>query len=100
MADERDIDPGKLSQEQKAAVQELHNIAAKIMEDSEVDDEEISFISDWLERHAAHRDTWPISTLYALLGSIMEDGKVDQSERLQLMSVFTGLAIFADKKPE
>jgi hypothetical protein len=79
-------------------VQELHNIAAHIMEDSEVDDDEIAFISEWLERNAQHRDTWPLSTLFTLLETIKEDGKVDPSERLQLMSVFTGLAIFAEKK--
>jgi hypothetical protein len=88
---------GDLTQEQRARVQELHNIAARIVEDCEVDDDEIAFISDWLERNKAHRETWPISTLFTLLESITEDGKVDQSERLQLMSVFTGLAIFAEK---
>lgn len=95
---DRDIDPGKLSEEQRACVQELHNIAAHIMEDSEVDDDEIAFISEWLERNKQHRDTWPLSTLFSLLQSITEDGIVDSSERLQLMSVFTGLAIFAEKK--
>jgi len=99
MANEADSD-SKLSPEQKACVQELHNIAARIVEDCEVDDDEIAFISGWLERHTKHKDTWPISTLFALLQSIMEDGKVDQSERLQLMSVFSGLAIFAEKKSE
>jgi hypothetical protein len=88
----------ELTEEQKACVQELHNIAARIVEDCEVDDDEVAFISDWLDRHAAHRDTWPISTLFTLLETIKEDGKVDQSERLQLMSVFSGLAIFAEKK--
>lgn len=99
MAHETDgIDAAKLTPEQRASVQELHNIAARIVEDSEVDDEEIAFISDWLERNKQHKDTWPISTLIALLESITEDGKVDSSERLQLMSVFSGLAIFAEKE--
>jgi hypothetical protein len=87
-----------LTADEQAAVQELHNVAAHIMEDCEVDDDEITFISEWLERNAAHRKTWPISTLFNLLEQVMEDGKVDESERLQLMSVFSGLAIFSEKK--
>ena len=78
-------------------MQELHNIAAHIVEDCEVDDDEIKFIGEWLERNAEHRKKWPISTLFILLEQIQEDGKVDESERLQLMSVFSGLAIFAEK---
>jgi len=87
-----------LTAEEQACVQELSNIASRIVEDCEVDDDEIKFISEWLERHEQHRKTWPISTLFSLLESIMEDGKVDESERLQLMSVFSGLAIFSEKK--
>jgi hypothetical protein len=94
MANESD----KLTAEQRASVQELHNIAARIVEDYEVDDEEIAFISDWLERNKQHRDTWPISTLFSLLESITEDGRVDPDERLQLMTVFSGLATFSEKK--
>lgn len=91
-------DTNNLSEEQLACVQELHNIANRIIEDSEVDDEEITFISGWLERHQQHKGIWPISTIYNLMQSILEDGKVDESERLQLMSIFSGLATFADKK--
>ena len=91
-------DTSDLSAEEQACVQELHNIAARIMDDYNVDDDEIEFISEWLERHAKHRDKWPISTLFALMTKIKEDGKVDSGERLQLMSVFSGLAIFSDKK--
>ncbi len=87
-----------LTTDEQAAVQELHNIAARIVDDCEVDDEEIKLISEWLERNAEHRKKWPISTLFTLLEKIMEDGKVDESERLQLMSVFSGLAIFSEKK--
>ena len=65
---------------------------------SPFDDDEIKFISEWLERNTEHRKTWPISTLFTLLEKIMEDGKVDQSERLQLMSLFSRLAIFSDNE--
>ena len=95
---DKNIDPADLSADEQAAVQELHDIAARIVDDCEVDDEEIKFISGWLERNAQHKSKWPISTIYRLLGEIMEDGKVDEGERLQLLSVFSGLAIYSDKK--
>jgi hypothetical protein len=97
---ERDTDKNAdLTPEQQACVQELENLAAKIVEDYEVSDAEIEFISDWLERHAEHRSKWPLSTLFNLLTQIKEDGRVDEDERLQLMSVLSGLAVFADKEP-
>lgn len=89
-----------LTAEEHACVQELSNIASRIVEDCEVDDDEIKFISEWLERNAQYRSKWPLSTLFTLLTNIMEDGKVDEDERLQLMSFFSGLAVFADKKSE
>jgi len=97
---EREIDANTLTAEEQACVQELHNIAARIVEDCEVDDEEIRFISEWLERNDRFKGKWPLSTVFELLTRIMEDGKVDESERLQLMAVFSGLAVFADTGAE
>ena len=91
-------DPNALTSEEEKILAELHDIAAKIVNDGEVDDDEVAVIDGWLERHSAMAEKWPFSTLSRLLASVLEDGKVDEHERLQLMSVLSGLSVFSDIK--
>ena len=86
-----------LTAEEQSAVHELQDLATKIVNDGEVDDEEIAFISGWLERNHQYKERWPFSNLFRLLTSIMEDGVVDETERLQLMSVLAGLSAYSEK---
>lgn len=83
--------PRTLSDEQRQSIAELRELAKKIVDDGEVDDEEVAFIEAWLEKNRAHDGTWPFSTLLRLLGQIKEDGEVDERERMQLMSLLSGL---------
>ena len=77
---------------QKKAIQELHGVAAMIVYDGVVDDNEIGFLTEWLTRHAEFSDLWPLSELCDLLEAILADGKVDQDERLQLLTFLSGIS--------
>jgi len=85
---------------EKKIIQELYEIAAQVVYDGVVDDEEITFLKKWLERNASFSDTWPLSRLYSLLQQVLEDGRIDDDERLQLLLFLSGISVFAEEDEE
>lgn len=76
----------------KRAIQELHGMAAAIVYDGQVSDEEIALISAWLCKHEEICEEWPVSRLCNLLEQIMRDGIVSESERLELTAFLSGIS--------
>ncbi len=81
---------------EKKIIQELNEIAGDVVYDGVVDDKEVAFLKDWLGRHTEYAKKWPFTKLFRLLEQVLEDGKVDSGERLQLLMFLTGISAFAE----
>ena len=92
--DDKPLELSSLPQIEKMVIAELKSIAGRVVYDGEVDDDEVAFLTQWLEKHKQFMNKWPISKLYHLLGKIHEDGKVDEDERLQLLMFLSGISSF------
>ena len=92
--DDKPMELSSLPQIEKMVIAELKSIAGRVVYDGEVDDDEVAFLTQWLEKHAQFKNKWPISKLYHLLDKIHEDGKVDGDERLQLLMFLSGISSF------
>ena len=79
---------------EKKIIQELNEIAGIVVYDGVVDDKEVTFLKDWLDRHTEYAKKWPFTKLFRLLGQVLEDGKVDSDERLQLLMFLSGISAF------
>jgi len=73
-------------------IQALQGIATVIIYDGKVDDSEIGLLSEWVTKNLEFADVWPISELYDILNSILEDGVVTPDERKLLFSVLDKIA--------
>ncbi len=80
---------------EKKIIQELNEIAGQVVYDGAVDDDEVTFLKDWLGRHTEYAKKWPFTKLFRLLEQVLEDGKVDSEERLQLLMFLSGISSFA-----
>ncbi len=98
--DDKPLELSSLPQIEKMVIAELKSIAGRVVYDGEVDDDEVSFLTQWLEKHKEFKNKWPISKLYHLLGQIHEDGKVDEFERLQLLMFLSGISTFDKSSAE
>jgi NAD-dependent DNA ligase len=85
---------------QKKVIQELYDIAARVVYDGIVDDGEVEFLRGWLKRNARLADTWPMPRLVELLMQVLADGRIDARERLQLGLFLSGIAIFSDEEDQ
>lgn len=81
---------------EKKIIQELNEAAGNVVYDGVVDDKEVTFLKDWLGRHTEYAKKWPFTKLFRLLEQVLEDGKVDSDERLQLLMFLTGISSFAE----
>ncbi len=80
---------------EKKVIQELYEIAARVVYDGVVDDTEVQFLKGWMERNASFAESWPLSRLFSLLQQVLADGEVDSEERLQLLLFLSGISVFA-----
>ena len=92
--DDKPLELSSLPQIEKMVIAELKSIAGRVVYDGEVDDDEVAFLTQWLDKHKQFKNKWPISKLYHLLGKIHEDGRVDGDERLQLLMFLSGISSF------
>ena len=82
---------------EKKIIQELNDIAGQVVYDGVVDDSEVTFLRDWLGRHTEYAKKWPFTKLFRLLEQVLEDGKVDSDERLQLLMFLSGISSFGEE---
>ena len=76
----------------KKAVQEMQGMAAAIIYDGRVDDDEINLMRDWLNCHVVEAGDWPLSDLVVVLKKILADGVVTEQERLDLLNFLAQFA--------
>jgi NAD-dependent DNA ligase len=84
---------------QKRAIQELHGIAAAIIYDGTVSDEEIGLIASWLLKHRETHNAWPVSRLIQILDDIFKDNTVTPDERKELLAFLGGIAADPESGP-
>lgn len=77
-----------------ADIQRLHGIIHGILSDNQITNEEIYRLQDWMDENTHLSSNYPYDELYALLGSILSDGRVDQDER-NVLTMF--IADFIDE---
>lgn len=68
-------------------VQELLGFASGIIADGEVTEAEAVSLAQWLDQNRGVADVWPINVLAARMKRIFADGRVDEEERGDLLSL-------------
>jgi len=81
-----------------ADIQRLHGLMAGIVSDGEINEAELQGISRWLSEHEHLRTCWPYDEVDSLITSVLQDGKIDESERTQLHNFFGEFVALADNR--
>ena len=81
------------------AIQEIQGIAGMIIYDGKVSDEEISFLTQWLQKHEQFATKYPLSDLKSLFNEIMKDGVVSAEERHALFDFLSNIATGTKSSP-
>ncbi|MEX2469903.1 MAG: BRCT domain-containing protein [Pseudohongiellaceae bacterium] len=71
--------------EAKGQIDELKGFLSGVASDGVLNDQEITALSTWLNRHQAIRDSWPASIIIERLDYILEDGIITEDEREDLL---------------
>lgn len=69
----------------------LAGLAAGLVADNVVTQEEAVFLKDWIERNLAHLEDPVINLLYRRLSSMLADGTLDADESADLLGMLRGL---------
>jgi NAD-dependent DNA ligase len=78
-----------ISPEAQQASKNLLDIIAAIIADKNLPDLEIEFINNWIKKSPISSTTWPGNILVERLNKILADGKVDEDERSNLLSILS-----------
>ncbi|MFH0991454.1 MAG: BRCT domain-containing protein [bacterium] len=81
------------------AIQEIQGIAGMIVYDGVVNEEEISFLSQWLKTHTQLATSYPLADLKSLFEEITKDGVVSPEERKQLFDFLKNIASGTKSSP-
>lgn len=73
-------------------MRQLEGIAAGIVCDGRVTDEEVQFLGEWLEGHREFASVWPASRLFELLQNAVADRRIEPCERKVLYEFLCGCA--------
>ena len=68
-------------------VDELIGLCKGIIADGIVNLEEARFLRSWLESNRESREIWPCSVLYPRIQAMLEDGKLENDEERELLSL-------------
>ena len=76
----------------------LLGIITGIVADGTLHDLEVKMLHTWLTDNKDAANTWPGSSIVAVIEAALEDGSIDAEERAQLLKLLTGLSTnqFAD----
>lgn len=81
------------------AIQEVQGVAGMIVYDGEVSDEEVTFLSQWLQRHEGLMTKYPLKELNAIFVDISKDGIVTAGERKKLFQFLSSIAAGSKSDP-
>lgn len=70
----------------------LLGLVTGMLADGSLNDLEVKFLSTWLTEHADVAAVWPGNVVAKLVGEILADGTVTESEHARLMKMLTDLA--------
>lgn len=70
------------------ALQQLEAMIKGIVVDGIITDKELEALAVWLDENKDLRDQYPFNEISILLYRVLEDGVVDESERLELFALF------------
>lgn len=74
------------------AIRRLHGVLHGIIIDNIITDEEIFGLRDWLHKYDIFKHHWPFSDTWSLVENILEDNKITEGERKELMEFCRGLS--------
>lgn len=66
----------------------LSNILSNITCDNELDIEEVEILKKWLDENVKLKGNFPYDKIFSVLGSVLADGLVDQSELDYMLKLF------------
>jgi len=81
------------------AIQEVQGVAGIIVYDGEVSDEEVTFLSQWLQKHEGLMTKYPLKELKAIFLEISKDGIVTAAERKKLFQFLSTIASGSKSDP-
>jgi NAD-dependent DNA ligase len=81
-----------------ADMQRLHGLMAGIVSDNAISEDELRGLSAWLAEHEHLRTCWPYDEVDSLITGILRDGRIDDSERIQLHNFFGEFVALADNR--
>ncbi len=73
--------------ENTKALQELEGVLSGVICDDELNDGEILFIKNWLDRHKELKGNYPYDKIYLKIEDVLEDGIITESERGELFAL-------------
>ncbi len=76
----------------KKAIQELIGIAGMVIYDGKIDDNEISFLTQWLGNNKAFLVNYPLSDLNEIINHILKDGTVTEQEKIMLFAFLDSIS--------
>lgn len=71
---------------------QLVGIAMGLLADSRLDDAEIHYLHDWLDKHEEVACCWPGNVVHRRIKSVIADGMISQAERAYLIETLNQLA--------
>ncbi len=77
-----------------SSIQFLQGLIHGIMADGELSDKEILSLKKWIDANEFLNGTYPFDEICSMLYTILEDGKITQEEREQLIAFFSNVIDF------
>ena len=78
-----------------SSIQFLSGMVHGIMADGELTDKEISMLKSWVDANDFLAGTYPFDEINTLLSVVLEDGKITEDERAELMAFFSNIIDFS-----
>lgn len=69
------------------AIQRLHGVLQGILIDGTITDDEVFGLNDWLHDYDMYAEYWPFCDVWAEVRHILEDGKIEEHEKADLMDL-------------
>ena len=79
-------------------MQRLHGVLGGILADIKINEGELKGLSAWIADHEHLKTCWPYDETDSIVTSVMEDGKIDAKEHVELLKSFAEYVQIADDK--
>lgn len=70
-------------------LRELKGLLGGVISDNKVNDDEVYFVYDWLQKNEELKGNFPFDLIYEEIEKVLEDGVIDFGETQHLLKVFT-----------